>query len=68
MPKKRPAPVMREVSIEYKGKNYRATYTVEKKLITVGTLYGSKTTQVGNSPPELLAHIMLRELVDEGKV
>jgi hypothetical protein len=68
MSKKRNPAVKREVSIEYKGKTYNATYTVEKGIITVSTLYGKKATQVGGSPPESLARIMIRELVDEGKI
>jgi len=68
MPKKSRPPVPQKVSIEYKGKTYTGIYTVEKGVITVSnSLYGSNATQVVGSPPEVLARIMLRELVDQGK-
>jgi hypothetical protein len=60
------------VSIEIDGKTYRGDYTVfsrDAPMITVvgyGDLGGrTKTTQLGDSPPEGLARIMLRELVED---
>jgi hypothetical protein len=55
------------VSIEWEGKKYAGSYYVEKGMITVSGSWGQKSTQVGNSPPELLARIMLRELAQEAK-
>ncbi|KII36894.1 hypothetical protein RY26_07670 [Pseudomonas fluorescens] len=55
------------LEIEFEGKTYRVTYSVDKGLITVRVVFGSKSTQVGNSPPELLAQIMGRELLSEAK-
>jgi len=37
----------------------------EDKTITVNSPYGSKTTQIGGLRPEVLAKIMLRELVQD---
>jgi hypothetical protein len=67
MPKKSRPPVMREVSIEREGKTYRATYTVEKRMVRVSTAHGSKVTQLGNSAPESLALVLLLELIREGQ-
>ncbi len=53
------------LEIEFEGKTYRVTYSVDKGLITVRTVFGSKATQVGGSPPGLLAQIMGRELLSE---
>ena len=55
-----------EIAIERGGKTYKGYYEVSKGIVTVTTpMYGSKSTQVGNSPPATLARIMLRELIDE---
>jgi hypothetical protein len=42
-------------------------YKVEDGVVTVKSIYGSKSTLVGGSPPEFLARRMLRELVSEAK-
>lgn len=55
------------VAIEVSGKTYTASYAVTKKIITVSTGLGSKSTQLGSLPPEHLARILLRELIQEGK-
>ena len=56
------------VSIEYEGRTIHGWYTIEGGMITVRTVNGSKTAQIGNSyPVESLAKIMLRKLVEEGK-
>ncbi len=56
------------VAIEVNGKTHMAFYVVAKKIITVSTGLGSKSTQLGSLPPEHLARILLRELIQEGKV
>lgn len=46
--------------------NVHGSYYVHRRMITVTSPWGtSKSTQVGNSPPESLARIMLRELIQE---
>jgi hypothetical protein len=40
-------------------------YTVQGGLVTVTSPHGRKATQVGGSPPAMLARIMLRELADD---
>jgi hypothetical protein len=56
---KRKVPGQRgEVQIEFEGKTYRADFAVDQGMVTV-TYFGS--------PPETLARIMLREMIQEGK-
>jgi hypothetical protein len=55
------------VLIELKGETYHGTYTVVGGMITVSTGFGSKTTQVGGTPVEALAMLLLSELVNEDK-
>ena len=55
------------VQVEFEGKIYSVSYKVERGLIHVSTAFGSKDTQVGNSPPESLARLMGRELLAEAK-
>lgn len=55
------------VTIERDGKTYHGTYVVERGMITVRCTGGSKTTQVGNMPVEVLARLLLSELVHQGK-
>ncbi len=53
-----------EVSVEHNGKTYTGTWRTEKGLVTVTSFeLGSQTTQIGGSPPESIARIMLGELV-----
>lgn len=51
---------MNTVKIEIEG-----TYEVANKMVTVTAPNGmTKTTQVGGSPPEIIAKLMLREIVE----
>ncbi len=63
----KPPPRSRPVEIvEVDGTRFGGHDVVDKGSITVSTaLHGSKTTQVGASPPEVLARMLLRELVAE---
>ena len=54
------------IEIERGGKTYRGSYRVRRGILTVTTLYGEKSTQVGGLAPEALARIPLLELVDAG--
>ena len=42
-------------------------YTVDTDhdMVTVRSPYGTKSTQIGGSPPEMLAKILLRELAED---
>ena len=57
-----------KVEIEKGGKTYAGMYRVEGGIITVtydGDGGGAKSTQVGNTPPQSLARVLLAELVTE---
>lgn len=53
----------KEASVEVDGKQYTSGYFVKGKVITVEGIYGVKSTQLGGSPAETLARMLLRELV-----
>ena len=53
-----------KVTIEKDGKTYAGYYSVEAKTVTVRTLDGTKTTQIGGSTPVNVARMLLRELAD----
>ena len=54
-----------EVSIEVNGKEYRGSYRVEgpEPLVYLTSNYGNKTTQLGGSPADMIARLLLHELV-----
>ena len=47
--------------------DYVAEYAVENGMITVTAAHGSKSAYLGDSEPESLARMLLRELIKEGK-
>ena len=56
------------VEIEVEGEPVVGYYVVERGMIKVSAaLWCSKETQLGSSPPEALARMMLRELVADSK-
>ena len=56
------------VEVQIDGKTYSGTYeVVSGGVVTVSTQYGRKSTQVGSSPPGVVARNLLRELVREEK-
>ena len=56
---------MNHVCVAIDGKSYPGTFTVARRLLTVTTIYGSRTTEAGPAPHQALARIMLGELVRE---
>ena len=52
-------------SVEHDRKQYTGSYTVESDVVTVSSMYGSKSTQLGGSPSERVASWLLRELVTQ---
>ena len=56
-----------DLEVEFEGKSYTVTYSVANRMITVYAGFGSKSTQVGGSPPGVLARIIGRELLEEAK-
>ena len=56
-----------EITMTRNDKTYSAFYRVEGGVVTVTTISGRKSTQVGGSTAEFVARMLLRELIDEGK-
>jgi len=55
------------VTIKIGNQEHSAPYSVERGIVTVRhPLYGSRSTQVGGSPPETIARMLLREIVSKG--
>ena len=54
-----------KVGIEVNGKEYRGSYRVEGRpsLVYLTSDYGNKATQLGDSPAEMIARLLLHELV-----
>lgn len=55
--------VWTKVTIERDGKTFEGRCKLDGKLITVRSGYGTKTTQVGGLPPDVLAKQLLGEMV-----
>ena len=55
------------VSIEVYGRTVAGTYTTWAGIITVTALGRIKKALIGSLPPDHLAQIMLRELVNNAK-
>jgi hypothetical protein len=54
------------VSIQIDGETYNGTYTVDGPMVALETLtLGVKRAQLGDSAPEVLARLLLAELVYE---
>ena len=57
-----------EITIEHKGRRVPGWWWVEEEgMVEVWSRRGRKVTQIGGSPPQALARLMLRELAKEGK-
>ena len=54
-----------EVRIEVAGKEYCGSYRVQGRppLVYLTSEYGSKATQLGNSPADMIARVLLHDLV-----
>jgi len=62
-----PQPRHVDIAIVRDGNPYTGSYTVEKGLVTVTGIGGTKTTQLGGSEPKALAEMLLSEIVAEHK-
>ena len=69
MPKRRAERIPRTipVSIELGGQTYEGTYFVSQDMITVSSGWGTRTTQLGGTPPYELARMLLAEIVHQKK-
>ena len=62
-----------EISMTHNGKTYRAHYYVESGVVTVEVMsedaaVTKQTTQIGGSTAEHVALMLLREMIDAGRV
>ena len=64
MAEKRP-PIQHEISVEFNGKTHSGKYSVDRGVITVHYMMRHMTTQLGGSPPESVARVLLIELLSE---
>jgi hypothetical protein len=58
--------VWRIVTTELEGRVIEGRYATEDETVKVNSVWGSKSTQIGNSPPYVLAQFLLRELAVKG--
>ena len=65
MTKNQSAPV--QIYFEHNGKQCSGFYRVEGKVVSVQYRGLTKKTQIGNSPPETLARMMIAEMIREEK-
>ena len=60
--------VWKEITAEYKGRVIKGSFKFIDGMVTVRTLYGSKTAQLsGLTRAEQLAKNLLRELARQGR-
>lgn len=59
--------VATNVSVQVDGKDYDGRYIVESKVVTVESIYGSGSTQVGGLPAQAVARVLLSEIVAGAK-
>ena len=59
------SPVKR-VTVTIDGVKYEGSYFIQNYLVHVLSPFGAKATQLGGSPPEMIARMLLSELVRSG--
>lgn len=55
------------IAVEHRGTIYSGDFTVERGVVTVTTDRGRKSTRLGHMAPEILARVLLRELINAGE-
>ena len=58
---------VKPVTVTINGVPHNGTYFVQSSMVHVQSMLGSKATQVGGSPPETIAKLLLSELVLKAK-
>jgi hypothetical protein len=64
--KKQP-PISHSLSVEIDGKTYPGDYSVSSGVVTVQSMYGCGSTQIGGSTASSIARVLLREIVEGAK-
>lgn len=59
-------PTIHTIKVDVDGIVHTGEYWVEGKVLHVASERGMKRTQVGGSPPEVLAKMVLSEIVRSG--
>jgi hypothetical protein len=57
---------VRRVSVTINGVTHEGTYFVQNYMVHVLSSFGAKAIQLGGSPPEMIARMLLSELVRGG--
>jgi hypothetical protein len=60
----RPA-VVKTLTVTLYGVAYHGTYFVQNSIVYVQSRFGSKATRLGRSSPEMVAKLLLSEIVRE---
>ena len=58
---------MDKITIDVDGVTYTGRMTVARRMVTVSTVYGTKSTPQGGSQPLAVAGLLLGELVRQEK-
>jgi hypothetical protein len=59
--------LVKSVTVTIDGVTHHGTYYVQGSVVHVRCSLGEKITEVGTSPPEVIARLLLSELVREAK-
>ncbi len=63
-----------KIEIQHKEKTYQAEYYLEKDIVTVeapskdGEFFARLSTQKGGTPIKMVARMLLRDLIEAGRV
>lgn len=73
MARKKKTPQRHEISMEHNGETYRAHYYVESGAVTVEAMSKDlvpiqSTTLIGGSGAEMIARVLLREMIKAGRI
>jgi len=55
------------IEIEHEGQTIFGTYSIWAGLVTVSTVRGTETAEIGDTQPWALAKIILRQMTQDGK-
>lgn len=56
-----------DVTVEFEGKTYSASYSVSSKIVTLESDYGTTSTQVGGSTAQAVARMLFVEMLNGAK-
>lgn len=56
-----------ECTMEFDGKKHTASYSVKSGVVTVESALGRRSTQVGGSTAQMVARMLLREILQGAK-